>query len=374
MTNQSGIIHSIKLLSGDDPHGVLEELFGRLGGLSDRVSSGDMVLIKPNFVAPFHKATTDLRFIDFFVTKIRQAGAVPVIGESSGFEFDTGATFDILGIKKFAAEKRVELINFEEKDYTKIDLDDIGTVEVAKASLEAGFIINLPVLKGHSITKVSGAVKNLFGFLSKPSRRSLHCRRLGKGIAALARRFDNTIHIVDARYLLTRAVFGESRSLDYCLAGLDPFTLDHYGSKLIGVNPGAVEYLEGSGEYTVEGEIPDVLPASHDRASLPERFHRMMYSAFYRLDSLKCSLFGGDSIIPSLHWHLGVHPEIGEITTEELHYLASLCEMDAISVNEGKILKEKCIKVRCLKCYHEAKPGKIVLKGLNSPKGSIKNE
>ena len=33
-------------------------------------------------------------------------------------------------------------------------------------------LVNLPVLKGHTITKVTGAVKNTFGLLSRESRRS----------------------------------------------------------------------------------------------------------------------------------------------------------------------------------------------------------
>lgn len=372
MTNQPGIIYSTKIVSDKDIISVLDNLLLQLGGLGGKVSSGDIVLIKPNFVAPFEKATTDLMVIDYFIKKIRHIGAIPVIGESSGFEFDTEATFDILGIRKFAEEKEVELINFEKSGYTSVDIGDgLGSVEIANYALESRFIVNLPVLKGHSITKVTGAVKNLFGLLSKQSRRHLHCHRLEQGIAALSRRFQGAIHFVDARHMLSRAVYGELKPLNFFLAGMDPFALDHFGSRLLGINPESVKYLKGTGQYNIEGDIPDKIPHGSDKASFKESLHRLLYSAFYRLDRIKCSFLGGDSIIPSLHWHLGIHPEIGDITKEELQSLVSLCEVGAISVEDGKIIKERCIKVRCLKCYNEAKTGKIILKGLNRPKKKI---
>ena len=375
MKLQSSIIFSKKLAYDNDPSLVLEYLIDMLNGLSCRVSSGDKVLIKPNFVAPFEKATTDLRFIDFFITKIRQLGAIPVIGESSGFEFDTDTTFEILGVREFAEDRKVELINFEKENFIKVNLGNgLGAVEIASAAIEARLIINLPVLKGHTITKVTGAVKNLFGFLSKPSRRSLHCKRLEDGIAALARKFDKAIHFVDARCLLTRAVFGEIQPLDYCIAGLDPFALDHFGSKLLGINPESIKYLEGTREYKVEGAMPDESPVFTDKSSLKERFHRVLYSAFYWLDDIKCSTLGGNSVLPLLHWYLGIHPKIGKVTSEELKHLASLCQIGAISVDEGRIIKEKCIKARCLRCYREAKSGMIVLKGFNPPQERVRND
>jgi uncharacterized protein (DUF362 family) len=366
MTHQSGIVCSKKLVNSNDLSLVLDDLFHKLGGLSAKVSPGDKVLIKPNFVAPFEKATTDLMVIDFFIEKIRQLGATPVIGESSGFEFDTEATFDILEIRKLADDRNVELINFEKGGYSHVDIGNgLGSVEIAHSALESRLIINLPVLKRHNITKVTGAVKNLFGLLSKQSRRDLHCYRLEQGIAALARRFRGAIHFVDARHMLSRAVYGESRPLNLFLAGTDPFVLDHFGSRLLGINPESVVYLKGTGQYSIEGDIHEKLPYATDKDSLKEKFHRLLYSVFYRLDKIKCSLWDGDSIIPWLHWYLGIHPEIGEITTEELRDLASLCKVDAISVEEGRIIRERCIKVRCLKCYNEAEPGKVLLRGLN---------
>lgn len=363
-------VYSRKLESEAEPSLVLAELLEKIGGLENRVGRGDRVLIKPNFVAPFPNATTSLSFIDFFIEKIREAGAIPVVGETSGFEFGTEGTFDILGVRSFLNERDVELINFENDEFVDVNIaDGFKPVEVAKSAIQAKLIINLPVLKGHTITKVTGATKNLFGFLSKRSRRYLHFHHLEEGIAALAWKFDNAIHFVDARVLLTRAVFGQSRPLGYCLAGQSSFSLDHFGARLVGVEPKAVKYLAGVGEYSVDGVVPDVFPAVDSKDSLKERFHRAVYSAFYGIDYLKCAFFGGKSIIPQLHWYLGIHPEIGRVNTEELEELARICPVGAIDVKNHKIIKNKCIKVRCLKCHLASGGGKVFLKGFGRPKG-----
>ena len=366
MREAKNIVYSEKVMQESDLFRVLESLIKKVGLFDNRILKGDTVLIKPNFVAPFPKATTDLKSIDFFVTKIREAGGIPVIGESSGFEFDTEATFQILGIKEFAEERKVELINFDKTEYTTMELSDLGRVEIAKAALEAKLILNLPVLKKHSITQITGAVKNFLGFLSKTSRRYLHFHRLEDGIVALARKFEGSIHFVDARHMLSRAVFSQSRPLNYYLAGLDPFSLDHFGSRLLSVNPESVKYLKGVGQYHIEGFIPDELPLPVTGSFFKERIYRMTYSTLYRLDTIKCSLLGGNSMIPSLHWYLGIHPKIGKVTQEELEELSLLCPVGAINIEKRNITREKCARIRCLKCYHQSKSGKVILRGFGS--------
>ncbi|MCD4831888.1 MAG: DUF362 domain-containing protein [Anaerohalosphaeraceae bacterium] len=373
MLNDKKIVFSRKLSDSSSVNDVLDDLLIALGGLEDKAGPGDIVLIKPNFVAPFPKATTDLVFIDFFIDKIRQCGATPVVGETSGYEFDTEGTFKILGVDAFLKQKGVELINFETQQYVKIDIGQgFKPVEVAEIATQAKLIINLPVLKGHSITKVTGATKNLFGFLSKSSRRYLHCHRLENSISALARYFTNVIHIVDARHLLSRAVFGEPAPLGFCLAGKNSFAIDHFGSKLLGISPDSVKYLSDTPGYEIDGALPGDLTDCRKEDSLKQKLHRAMYVTFYFVDYIKCKVFKGESIIPSLHWYLGIHPEIGSVSDEELKILAGRCPVGAIDVEKRKIIREKCIKVRCLQCYCQAEPEKIVLKGFGRPKGNKK--
>ncbi len=362
-------VHSARLTYAEEPEAVLRRLLGKLPPLEERVGPGDKVLLKPNFVAPFPAATTDFRFLRFFIEEIRAAKATPVIGESSGFEFDTRRTTQILGLPEFLEENDVEFIDFEKADFDEVDLGPgLPVVQVARAAREAKLVVNLPVLKGHTITKVTGAVKNLFGLLSKHSRRKLHCRKLEPAIAALARQFPDALHFVDARNLLTRAVFGETQPLDYCLAGDDPFALDNFGSRLLGIDPGEVKYLQPLLPYRVDGPSPDSFGGLSKKNSLKERAHRAFYSAFYWLDRVKCGTVGGESILPSLHWTLGVHPVLGPVSDEDLRRLEEICPIGAVDAAKRRIKRDLCMQARCLKCYRESPPGVVRLGGLNPPK------
>jgi uncharacterized protein (DUF362 family) len=339
-----------------------------VGGLQGRIGTGDRVLIKPNFVAPFRHATTDLAFIEHFVAEVRATGAVPVIGESSGYEFDTSAAFQVLGVNDLAARLDVELLDLGQGPFADVDLGPgVGPVSMSRAALDAQLLINLPVLKGHTITRLTGAVKNLFGLLDKSSRRHLHSRGLEAAIAAIARRFPGALHVVDARRKLLRAVFAESEPLGYVLAGTEPFALDHLGAELLGIAPTAIGHLDRVPAYEVEGDQPVRATTLTRRSSFRDRAHRATYSAFYWLDEQKAGLIGGRSVIFDLHWHLGIHPELTAAGRERVDEVAASCPVDAVDLAGRCIVKRRCERVRCLQCYRRH-PDLVRLGGLNRPR------
>lgn len=365
------IVYSRRIDPEGDADGVVRELIAASGGLAGRFSAGARVLIKPNFVAPFPAATTDLAVIAAVAEEVRAAGGVPVVGESSGYEFSAEATHDVLGVRPYLAARDVEFVNLDEYPYEEVTLASTGqVVELTRLASECEYLVNLPVLKGHTITKVTGAVKNTFGLLSRESRRRLHVSGLHEGIAALSRHFEGALHLADARNLLVRAVFSDVRPLGFFLAADDPFALDHFGSRLLGIDPDSVTHLDGVPDYRVSGALPEGAEAELSRRDAPrDRFHRAMYSAFYLVDEVKTRTVGGPSLIPHLHWNLGVHPEIGRLSDAELERLAALCPVGAIDVGERRIVAEKCMPVRCMMCLRAAtEPDAIRLKGLNPPR------
>lgn len=350
---------------------TLGELLDTLGGLGQRFPAGTTVLIKPNFVAPFPAATTDLAVIAAVAEHISANGGTPVVGESSGYEFSATSTHEVLGVRPYLAERGIEFVNLDEYPYEEVTLRGSGQrVELSRLAVEAGFIVNLPVLKGHTITKVTGAVKNLFGLLSRDSRRRLHVSGLHTGIAALGRQFPDALHFIDARNLLIRAVFSDVRPLGFFLASEEPFAADHFGSRLLGIDPGSVAHLTDVPDYRVEGALPEGLEKELSRRDAPrDLIHRALYSAFYLIDEVKSRSVGGESILPHLHWSLGVHPELGAISDAELQRLADLCPVGAIDIARRRIVAEKCMPVRCMACVRAASdPDAVKLKGLNPPR------
>jgi uncharacterized protein (DUF362 family) len=372
MTAPGAVVHVRRLTDAEDPERALEALLSSLGGLESRVGRGDLVLIKPNFVAPFAHATTDLRFVDFFVTRIRELGGIPVLGESSGFEFDTRSTFKVLGVDEFAKARKLDLVDFEDGAFTEAVVEaGLPPVPIAAIALDAKLVVNLPILKGHTITRVTGSVKNLFGLVARESRRYLHSHSLERTIAAIARRLPDALHVVDARRQLQRAVFAESRPLGYALAGTDPFAVDHLGARLLGVDPAWVDHLASAPAYELRGDSIASLAAPRPQNSVRQRLHRALYSALYWTDHAKHSLLGGESIIYDLHWYLGIHPVMRDMSPEQAVAVARSCPVDAIDAGSRSIRRRECRSVRCLQCYRDH-PTLVRLGGLNRPRrGSI---
>jgi uncharacterized protein (DUF362 family) len=366
---EPALVSCVALRDGVPPQPALQRLVQALGGLESRISPGLRVLIKPNFVAPFPAATTDLEFIEFFVAQVRRLGGIPILAESSGFEFDTEATFQVLGVNELAKRHNLPLINFERTSYRMLDFGPgIGGLEVAEVALHADLIINLPVLKQHTITKVTGAVKNLFGTLSRRSRRRLHSRGLHRAIAALARHFQpKAVHVADARRLLRRAVFAAPEPLGYVLSGVDPFAIDHHGCRLIGVQPGSVAHLESPGMYKAVGDVQQDFPQGEELNSTSERLRRGLYALSYGVDHLANLAVGSRSFLPGLHWRFGTHPELRPGLSRALvEQVARSCPVEAIDVNTGSIRREVCQPVRCLNCYREH-PSLVRLRGFHPP-------
>ncbi|HPK72359.1 MAG TPA: DUF362 domain-containing protein, partial [Vicinamibacterales bacterium] len=61
-----------------------------------------------------------------------------------------------------------------------------GPVKICNRALDAGFLINMPVLKGHCQTRLTCALKNLKGCIPDTEKRRFHALGLHKPIAALA--------------------------------------------------------------------------------------------------------------------------------------------------------------------------------------------
>ena len=73
------------------------------GGLTDIISRGDTVLIKPNVIWPSHPdtgTTTDPRVCKSIVNMVKEIGAKPIIAESSGVGADTEEAFKVAGYDK----------------------------------------------------------------------------------------------------------------------------------------------------------------------------------------------------------------------------------------------------------------------------------
>lgn len=137
-----------------------------LGPVDRFIKTGERVLVKPNLLAarvPEAAVTTHPQVVRAVLSLLKEAGAVPVVGDSPGLGSARKAA-EKGGILAVCAEMGVELIELKEllvadnpkgRTFRKLD--------VAREAVECGAIINVPKLKTHAQMYLTMAVKNMFG-------------------------------------------------------------------------------------------------------------------------------------------------------------------------------------------------------------------
>lgn len=352
-------------------------ILSELGGLLRIVQPGNLVLIKPNFVAPFPHAVTSFEILEAVIEQVKQCGGQPIVAESSGFEFDTKKTFEILGVYEFAERNKTTLINVDDAKLTTLPLDKGLTRKIAvpEIVLEADVIINVPKLKRHSLTKITGGMKNLFGLLSKESRRKLHAYGLERGIFELNKAIKSDLVIVDASIVTSRAVFGKQENLDTIIGGNSVYSVDMFCSRLLGLDYNEVKHLKlalndgiSHDEYRVLGLSPNKF-LCHYNDSLLKKLRRIEYKLAYMTDIPYSWLTGGSSLIPWLHYHFGLRPELDSKRCTGCGDCVSVCPVNAISLPDKRINQKLCMQVRCLKCVDICPESAISIRGREVAEG-----
>lgn len=149
----------------------VEGLIGEKGVYSEILKSGMKVLLKPNMLAPFHEdmcVTTNPLLVSAVADVVRKRGCEVWIGDSPGGDFSKG--IDVLWNKTGmyqSIQNISEQVIFERKPIY-LSLEDgkvCKKILLSEYCLDADVIINLPKLKTHTFTLLSGGIKNLFGLV-----------------------------------------------------------------------------------------------------------------------------------------------------------------------------------------------------------------
>jgi len=194
-----------KVITGDNVKQAIHNAITSLGSLSQIISRGDRVLVKPNFNSPDpFPASTDKVFLRAIIEILLGAGARVTIGESAGGIWRPSENvFRKLGIFELARKLGIELIIFENKtiDWVKIKIDGnyLSKVTMPRAAYEADKIVYLPCMKTHRLAGFSGAIKLAFGFVNPGERRGFHLSHLQQKIAEVSLCWQPDLIIMDGR-------------------------------------------------------------------------------------------------------------------------------------------------------------------------------
>jgi uncharacterized protein (DUF362 family) len=227
-----------------------------LGGMRAFVKSGQTVVIKPNictqYRAPAYAATTNPAVVGTLVRLCKQAGArsvrvmdCPIAGLSV-----QKAAWSKSGIKtavEAAGGTMALMSNLRYKTYAIPAHRNraISSWSVYRDVLECDVLINVPIAKVHSLTRLTLGGKNLLGVAKSPA--SLHSG-IGQKVADLASLIKPDLTVVDGmRILVSNGPTGGSlsyvRRKNTVIASKDPVAADSRAAHLFGLIGSDIPYV-----------------------------------------------------------------------------------------------------------------------------------
>jgi uncharacterized protein (DUF362 family) len=258
----------------NDERSVIKEMVNRgitaIGGMDKLVSRGDNVVIKPNIAwdrRPEYAVNTNPFVVAALVGMCLEAGAnrVKVIDHTCASNPDTSYTNS--GIEKAAKEAGAEVRFVNRELFRDIKIPDGKVLDSWKYyeeliyQDETDVLINVPIAKQHSASRLSMALKNTLGMVGG-NRGSLH-KDIHPKIADLNKVVKVDLTILDAFRTLRRHGptggrledvdnnFETARRLVFCV---DPVAVDSYGATLFGYQGMDIGYIRESYEAGL-GEI-----------------------------------------------------------------------------------------------------------------------
>jgi len=232
---------------------AVQESLNLIGGLSNIIKPGNIVLLKINLLAPSElkrAVITHPSIVKAMIKEVQNVGGRPIVADTPGFVFagDKNGTMIKSGIKKIADDLGVEALQFETMDTAFIETEVpngvwLKTIYAARLALEADVIISLPKLKTHSNTWYTGAIKNMFGATATRTRKLAHCvgtyEKFSGAIVDIYSVLKPQISIMDAVIGMEGEGprYGNPKHVGLILASYDSAALDAVASKIIGYDP-----------------------------------------------------------------------------------------------------------------------------------------
>ena len=215
--------------------------------ISGKGPPGAEVVLKPNLVVakpPESGATTHAGVLAGAIEYLRDHGVRTIsIIESSWVGERTERACRAAGYEEVSRKYGVPFYDLKQDGTRTVDTP-LRPMEICSRALDAGYFINLPVLKGHCQTTMTCALKNCKGCLPDREKRRFHTEGLMKPIAALASVLRPSLTIVDS--ICGDLDFEEGGNPVFTgrmYLGEDPVQLDAYGCRLMGLSVSDVPYI-----------------------------------------------------------------------------------------------------------------------------------
>ena len=233
---------------------AIKNTLDHLGGLNQLIPQNAKVFIKINGLGPFSPSmgiTTHPVFVQAIIQLVKTRTANILIGDNPATK-EIHHVMKKNGVYDVVVQEQIPIFNG--KTLTTIHNPSAKiykTFEVSQEMLDTDVLINLPKLKTHSLTYVTIAQKNLFGFIYGLSKGGWHVKasnplQFGEALNDLygailhAFKGKTLLHLCDGIIGLEGdgpSSAGHPKQAEVILASLDAVSLDRVAIELMHLNP-----------------------------------------------------------------------------------------------------------------------------------------
>jgi uncharacterized protein (DUF362 family)/ferredoxin len=256
LSTKNSADHRVALVRCEDYQAAFDALavgVDLLGGVDKFCQPGDVLLLKPNLLlgdSPERGSTTHPTVFEAAGHLFKSGGAQVFYGDSPGFGSPLGAVKSA-GLEAVATRLGITLADFSAiVDTPKPDGILIKQFQIAKGLVDVDGVINLPKFKTHGLTRLTGAVKNLFGCLPGAQKAAFHARlpdeiKFAQMLVDLAELIAPRLHIMDGVIGMegNGPRNGHLRKVGVILLSTNPHALDYCVARLMNLDPELVPTL-----------------------------------------------------------------------------------------------------------------------------------
>jgi len=329
-------------------------------GVKDKVKD-KKVLVKPNILGPFppeRGVTTDPRVISAIVQELKKCRSKEiVVGDNSGsIHFDPLKIAEITGILDASAGCYNNIAR--EIIEVKIESKFIKELYISKIVKDADYVINVPKFKTHSLTTITGAIKNMFGIIPGGKKAQLHTlnRSVNKFADLLVDIYQirvPDINIMDAIIGMEGIgpTNGKIRIINKVISSDNGISLDSVMAAIMGLEPDTIELLKIAkkrklGEIDIsniiiDGELKVISGFKAPNNGLLQKIRKMA--------------------IPHIFGFAAVKPTINHNKCRICKRCIEVCPVSAMNLSNKfpKANRKKCISCFC--CDEHCPYGAIIL-------------
>ncbi len=211
-------------------------------------AAGRTVLLKPNMLRPSPPekgVTTHPAVFSAVARRLQEMGADLVFGDSPTGIFKPLAAAERSGLLDEARALGIPLADFESEEEVSFPSGvQNRRFVIARGVREAGAIVNLPRLKTHNVTMMTGALKNIFGAIPGKRKAEFHIKH--PDVEGFSRMIADLNGLVRSRLVVMDAIKamegngpsgGDLVDVGLLIFSLDPVAVDAVSCRIMGIDP-----------------------------------------------------------------------------------------------------------------------------------------